>query len=385
MTLAQAAAIAIAMTPDKDNHILEDRGLTVLVIFLSILLAWISSPFYGAILWSIVLALMFGGLQARIVKWVGGRRSLAASISTIAIILILIIPGSILGSLLVQQAISVYEWAQNTRVEAQDIISWGEGLLPGSARTYLENEGAVMLADLQDRVTDLLGTAVQFFAGQAVEIGQGTVSFFLSLVLALYIAFFLLRDGLEIRASIARALPLRDEVKAGLFERLNNAVRAIIKGTVVIAIIQGVLGGVAFAVLGLPGAVLWGTVMGVLSLIPAVGTALVWLPAVIYLAATGAWIKAVILLLVGGLIISSVDNVLRPILVGKDTQIPDYLVLVTTLGGLALFGMNGLIIGPVVAALFLASWQMYAAARAGEIPIEDIPVATDIRDYDQTG
>jgi len=135
--------------------------------------------------------------------------------------------------------------------------------------------------------------------------------------------------------------------------------RATVKGTLVIGLVQGFLGGVIFAILGIQGAVFWGVVMAILSLLPAIGAGLVWGPAAIFLLVAGQWIKGLILVAFGVLVISMVDNLLRPVLVGRDTKMPDYLVLLSTLGGLSLVGISGFILGPVIAALFIALWQMY--------------------------
>jgi predicted PurR-regulated permease PerM len=140
-------------------------------------------------------------------------------------------------------------------------------------------------------------------------------------------------------------------------------VRATVKGNVVVALVQGALGGLAFFVLGVPGAVLWGAVMALMSLLPAVGAVIVWAPVAIYFFFTGEVVKGVGLTIWGAVVIGLVDNLLRPLLVGKDTRMPDYLILVATLGGLVVFGLNGFVIGPVIAAMFLVSWDMLAKVR----------------------
>jgi predicted PurR-regulated permease PerM len=155
-----------------------------------------------------------------------------------------------------------------------------------------------------------------------------------------------------------RALPLGDQRERHLLGRFAEVSRATIKGTLVVGIVQGTIGGIAFAVLGINAPVLWGTVMALLSILPAVGTALVWLPAAIFLIVSGQIFSGIALIIVGALVIGSVDNVLRPILVGRDTRMPDYLILLATLGGLAGFGLAGIIIGPTIAAFFLSVWRM---------------------------
>jgi predicted PurR-regulated permease PerM len=179
----------------------------------------------------------------------------------------------------------------------------------------------------------------------------------------LYLLFFLLRDGDALSARIEGAVPLRPEHKRDVFDTFAVVIRATVKGTLVVAVVQGVLGGLIFWILGLPSAVLWGVVMALLSLLPAVGSVLVWLPVAVYFLLTGSTWQGVVLIAYGALVIGSVDNILRPIVVGKDTRMPDYVVLVSTLGGLAIFGPNGFVIGPVIAAMFIAAWDSFARSR----------------------
>lgn len=175
----------------------------------------------------------------------------------------------------------------------------------------------------------------------------------------LYLLFFFLRDGTALVARIREAIPLSEMKKSRLFQRITGMVQATIKGSLVVAVIQGSLGGVIFALLGIPRALLWGVAMAFLSFLPALGTGLVWAPVAIYFLLSGAILKSVLLTACGIFIIGLVDNIVRPILVSKDTRLPDYLVLVSTLGGLALFGLNGFVIGPVIAALFVSTWTLF--------------------------
>jgi predicted PurR-regulated permease PerM len=179
----------------------------------------------------------------------------------------------------------------------------------------------------------------------------------------LYLLFFLLRDGSVLTRHAADAIPLHRDLQHDLAAKFATVIRATIKGNIVVALVQGTLGGLAFWTLGIEAALLWGVLMAFLSLLPAVGTALVWAPVAIYLLATGAIWQGVALIAYGVLVIGLVDNVLRPVLVGKDTKMPDYIVLLSTLGGLAVFGFNGFVIGPIIAAIFIAVWHTLAASN----------------------
>jgi predicted PurR-regulated permease PerM len=178
----------------------------------------------------------------------------------------------------------------------------------------------------------------------------------------LYLLFFLLRDGAGLAARIKGAVPLGRKVKQRLFGNFTTVIRATVKGNVLVALVQGALGGLAFWFLDVQAPVLWGVLMAFLSLLPAVGAAIVWVPVAVYFLVTGAIWQGVALTAFGVLAIGLVDNILRPILVGKDTKMPDYVVLLSTVGGMALFGLSGFVIGPVVAALFIAAWDLFASA-----------------------
>ena len=154
-------------------------------------------------------------------------------------------------------------------------------------------------------------------------------------------------------------LPLGDEREHFLLSKFAEVSRATIKGTLVVGIVQGTLGGIMFAILGIQSAIFWAVVMTILSVIPAVGSALIWIPAAIYLIANGMLIKGIVLIAFGALVIGMVDNILRPMLVGRDTKMPDYLILLSTLGGLAMIGISGFVLGPIIAAFFLAIWVMF--------------------------
>ena len=189
----------------------------------------------------------------------------------------------------------------------------------------------------------------------------------------LYIMFFLLRDGQMLARHVRDAIPLEEGIKADLLSKFVTVISATVRGNVAVAALQGALGGIALWVLDIHAPVLWGTLMAFLSLLPAVGAALVWAPVAVYLLATGAVVKGVSLLVFGVVVIGLVDNILRPLLVGKDTKMPDYVVLVSTLGGMAIFGLNGFVIGPLVAAMFIAAWAIFGKARLEKLDIPDLP------------
>jgi predicted PurR-regulated permease PerM len=202
----------------------------------------------------------------------------------------------------------------------------------------------------------------------ATEFTAGTAGVLLDLFVMVYAMFFFFRDGKSIVEKIFYYMPLGHEDEELLLERLRSITRATIKGTLVIGVIQGTLAGLAFWVAGIDGAAFWGTVMTVLSVVPGIGAALVWVPAVIYLYLIGQPVAATLLLVWCAAVVGTIDNVLRPILVGKDAKMPDRLILIGTLGGLFLFGVIGFIVGPIVCGLFLTVWEIYGATFKSILP-----------------
>jgi len=252
---------------------------------------------------------------------------------------------------------------QSGKVDPTAIVSTVHDKLPLWAQHLLDRFEIADFERIRERVLALLREASQAIAGRALTLGQNTLRFFVSAGIMLYVLFFLFRDGRSIGRGIRASMPLSEEYNADLLAKFTAVVRATVKGNIVIAVIQGAIGGVAFWALGIKGALLWGTLMTFLSLLPAVGSALVWVPAAAWLFLTGQPWRGLILVLVGVLVIGLIDNVLRPILVGKDTRLPDYVVLVSTLGGISIFGINGFIIGPLIAALFIAAWTLFRDER----------------------
>jgi predicted PurR-regulated permease PerM len=236
-------------------------------------------------------------------------------------------------------------------------------MLPELAQDAVDRNGWGNVAMVQTRLQELLTESAGMIAGQAVSIGSGALSFFLSFSVALYVMFFLLRDGERIGRTVLCAVPVERAIADRLAERFLGIVRATIKGTGIVALVQGALGWITLVIAGVPSALLFGVLMTIFALVPVIGAGAVWLPAGLYLLISGATWQGIFVLLVGFFIISSADNVLRPILVGRDTGIPDWIVLITTLGGISLVGFSGIVLGPLVAGLFLASWSILREQR----------------------
>jgi predicted PurR-regulated permease PerM len=351
--------------PENSLSYTQSRALLLLVVIVSIALGVILLPFYEAILWGGIIALLFTPVQRRLLRLLRGRKTLAAVLTLLLVLVILIIPLTLISASLAHEAVQVFQHIQSGRMDLQLAFGRIHAALPEWLAGLLDRFGLVDLATLQARITALLAQTSQLVARQALNIGQVTVGFVIGLVIALYLAFFLIRDGSALARTVERALPLAPEHKKELFSKFATVIRATVKGSLVVAIVQGTLGGLAFWFLGVTGALLWAVVMAFLSLLPAVGAALVWAPVAIYFLLTGGIWQSVALVIYGVVVIGLVDNVLRPILVGKDTRMPDYVVLISTLGGAAVFGLSGLVIGPAIAAMFIAVWHIYALRGEG--------------------
>ena len=343
--------------------VLEDKFFLLLISAVSVAFAWVLWPFFGAVFWATVLAIIFAPLHRRLAASMGQRRTIAA-LATMAIILtIVILPAILIGASLVRETIGVYERIQSGELDFAEMFRQVGAALPAWATRVLESLGLSDFSALQDSVSQGLTKGLKFLGTRAVSIGQNTFAFVAGFFVMLYVLFFLLREGRDLLQRIRDAVPLEDAVKLELGGKFAAVIRATVKGNIVVAIAQGALGGFIFFMLGINAALLWSVVMAFLSLLPAVGSALVWFPVALYLLATGATWQGIVLVAYGVLVIGLVDNVLRPILVGKDTKMPDYVVLVSTLGGIAILGINGFVIGPVIAAMFIAVWHMVAASR----------------------
>ncbi|KGD96998.1 AI-2E family transporter [Rhizobium sp. YS-1r] len=331
----------------------------VLLVLVSIAFIAIVLPFYSAIFWAVVLAIIFFPLHARLEAGLHGRSNVAAAISVLICLCLVIIPGLIVLSSLVQQGNNLYQRIDNGEIDVRRLLQQLQGALPLFVQDWLHRLELNGFGELGTRVSGALMQGGGFFAGRALSLGQNTLQFFVAFGVMLYLLFFLFRDGRSLARVVGRALPLSDAHTHRFSSKFISVIRATVRGNVIIALIQGSIGGVAFWALGVEPALLWGVLMSLLSLLPAVGAALVWVPTAAYLALSGFWIKAAILVAIGVLVIGLVDTLLRPPLVGKETRLPDYVVLISTIGGISLMGINGFVIGPLIAALFMAAWGIF--------------------------
>lgn len=342
---------------------LEDKAFLLLIVAVSLAFAWILLPFFGAVLWGTVIATLFVPLHRRLLAWTGQRRNFAALVTVMIIIAIVILPMTLIAASLTQEALGVYAKVQSGEMDPVRFFKQVHDASPAWASTLLDRLGLESLGAVQERLSAGLMAGSQYIATQALSIGQSTFDFIANLFVMLYLLFFLLRDEEALSRRIRDAIPLQAEHRQAFLLKFSIVIRATVKGDMLVALLQGTLGGLIFWFLGISAPLLWAVVMAFFSLLPAIGAGLIWIPVAVYLLATGAIWQGVVLIIFGALIIGLVDNFLRPILVGNDTKMPDYVVLVSTVGGLATFGLNGLVIGPVIAAMFIAAWDIFSASR----------------------
>lgn len=339
------------------QDLLHKRTFLLLLIIITLLFAAVLQPFWGAIFWAIVITVIFAPLQTRLLARMANRRTPTALLTLLICSVIVIIPVLAILSAFISEGANLFARIESNELDPAKFIDRVVSAIP-------------ILPELVDRlggdtssIRNYLASSAtgisQVIATQALSVGRNTLDFTVKLALMLYLTFFLLRDGDNLVRLIKDAIPLTEGRKQLLFRKFVEVTRATVKGNLLVAIVQGALGGIIFWLLDIPGPVLWAVVMAFLSLIPAVGAAIVWVPVAIYLYATGAWVQASILIAYGALIIGLADNVLRPMLVGRDTKLPDYIVLFSTMGGIVLLGINGFVIGPLIAAVFLSFWAIF--------------------------
>jgi len=343
------------------NSNLHNRFFLFLLAVVTIAFGWLIWPFYGAVFWGAILAILFKPVHRRLLPLLGNRPNLTALVSVLICLVIVILPTAMITASLISEGVAFYARIKSGELAIGEYFQRVFDAMPPFMHQLLMRLGVTDISSLQERLTAGLMEGGQAIASQALNIGQNTAQFFVSLGIMLYLLFFLIRDGSSLSRGIKQAIPLSETHKRTLFRKFTAVVRATVKGNIVVAIVQGALGGLMFWVLDIQGALLWGVIMSILSLLPALGAALIWGPVAIYYLASGQWALGLGVLAFGVIVIGLVDNILRPLLVGKDTQMPDYLVLVSTLGGLALFGLNGFVIGPLIAALFIAAWDLFVA------------------------
>ena len=359
-------ATAESIPPMKSDTV-NKTVLLLLALFISAVFLSMIRSFLMVIFLAGISSALARPLYKRFEHWFGGRRALASLTTLVLIVLVIILPLGILMGVVTAEAIKV----------GQTVTPWVKEQIakPNVFREFFSvlpfyDQLAPYSETIWRKAGEMIGAVSRFLINSLSTATLGAVNFMFMVFAMLYTMFFFLIDGDKLLQKILFYLPLRDRDERRLLDKFTSVTRATLKGTAVIGLLQGGLVGFAFWVVGIPSAVFWGTIMVVLSIIPGIGTALVWGPAVIVLAAGGHFLRAAGLALFCALVVGSIDNLLRPVLVGKDTQMHELMIFFGTLGGIIMFGVMGLFIGPIVAALFITVWEIYGVAFKDILPGE---------------
>lgn len=348
-----------------NSHRISLIVLVVLTLAVSAAFVAMIRPFLMALLLAAILASLLHGRFEALVARFGGRRGLAALFTILCVVLLIVLPLVGLIGLVTAQAIhvasAVTPWAQGLIAQPERLTTWVEGLPLWKH-----------ILPYQDQILQRAAELVQWVSGWAIDnlsaVTTGTLRFLFLLFVALYALYYFLVHGSQLLDRVLWYLPLADEDERRLTSHFRSVTRATLLGTVVVGTIQGGLAGTALAIAGVPSALFWSVLMVVTSAIPGVGTAIVWVPACLWLSFEGEQTTAIVVAIFCAVVVGSIDNLLRPRLVGRDTEMPDFLILLSTLGGITMFGAVGLIIGPVLAAVFLTLWELYGVAFADVLP-----------------
>ena len=338
----------------------------IFVIFVTMIFFGMIKEFGLGIFWAVVLSILFSGWHKRILKKMKGKPNKAAAVTLLSIILLVIIPVGLLSFAIINESIGIAEKVQSEDFDMKEQLASVQMMI----NPYLDKFGLNKI--------NFENALNKFSVEMSKEVGEKIIGFsqnilgtIVQLAIMLYVLFFFLRDGNKIIRLIIKNFPMANSIEYRLINRFQNVARATVKGSLLIAIIQGVLGGILFLSVGVEGAILWGTLMILASLLP-IGGAIIWGPIGIIYLIQGSYGKGIVVLLVGALLIGLLDNLLRPRLVGNETRLPDYIILLSTLGGITWFGLTGFVLGPVIAALFTTCWQMMGEIYAVETNMHNI-------------
>lgn len=366
-------------TPDTSGRF-RRTFVIVLTIGAAVLFFLLIRDFIVSLMMAAVLSATLFPLFAAIRTRMRDRASPAALLTLLVALTLIVIPLMLLLGVVAEQAAQVSQtvspWLQEQLSDDDGFFrhdeTGGEGAIAFELPDWMpfSDQLEPYKASISTKLAEFAGRAGAFLGTALGKITQGTAAFFINLLIMLYAAFFFLVHGREWVARALALVPLQDSDRQKLLEVGASVSRATIKGTLAVGVLQGILNGIGFAVAGIEAAVFWGAIMAVLSVVPSIGTALVWGPAVLFLLFSGQTLTAVALLVWCGVLVGTVDNVIRPMVVGRDTRMPDLLIVVSTLGGLGLYGVPGLILGPMIAALFLSVLAIYSKTFAIELNLE---------------
>lgn len=351
------------------QHIQKEKVSRITLVTLVVLISGVFLTMIHQFLMAIFMAGLFSAivkpLHDKLTEQLGGRENIASILTVFAIIFLVLTPLSLLITVVISQAITI----------GHSVTPWVQTFIqePTIASSYLEKlpyyQEILPYRDIIiQKAGELVGTVSSFLIDSVSGFTKLTMNAVFSSIIMLYVMFYFLTMGDVLLQKILFFLPLDDHNEVRLLNRFTSVTRATLKGTLIIGLMQGSICGVAFAIAGIEGPVFWGSLMAVMSIIPAFGTAIIWGPALIILALLGDFSGVIILAILCGAVAGNLDNLVRPRLVGKDTEMHDLFVLFGTLGGISMFGLLGIIIGPIMAALFITIWEIYGDTFSDYLP-----------------
>ncbi|MGV8985937.1 MAG: AI-2E family transporter [Cypionkella sp.] len=339
----------------------QNRTLIFLIAFVTLAFGWVLWPLFSAVFWAVAFVIVFDPLARRLSHHLGQRRNLSALIMIVGFLLLIILPTLLVLTAVINEATGLIAAIHSGEIDLHQVFQSMVDGLPAWSKVVLVRLGLDDLTAVEASVSSSISDWIGASAPAMLSLGQNTVGGVITLGVMLYLMFFLFRDGDAILERIKSAIPMEAAILEDLLHTFTLVVRATVRGDILVALLQGCLGGLGFWVLGIHAVILWTVLMSLLSLFPVFGAALIWGPVAVYLLANGLIWQGIALIFYGVLVISLIDNIARPWLVGQATRMPDYIVLISTIGGIATFGMQGFITGPVVAAMFIAVWTTFLA------------------------
>ncbi|HLZ12941.1 MAG TPA: AI-2E family transporter [Candidatus Acidoferrum sp.] len=338
----------------------SDRLTTVLSYGALLLLGYfvfrIVEPFLIPLAWSAVLAIFFTPVHERVEKWM--KPTPAALVSTLGVTFLLVVPALFLGAYTAKQAIDATAKAQATLTHqgstATDRVEgWLKSKLPASMRD----------TDFSEQLRQGAENAASYLASRLTGLLKNLVTFFVDLFLMLFALFFMFRDGQEVVRGVRHLLPFDSDIQTEMLGESRELIFASVAVALVIAAMQGALGGLAFTLVGISSSLFWGVLIAFFSLVPVVGSALIWIPAAIWIGLNGHWGKAIVIVAICGGVAGVADNIVRPVLLRNRTRLNELLLFVSVLGGIEVFGLLGIVAGPTIMAAAMGVFRVYMEHR----------------------
>ena len=354
------------MSDDSDKAGLSRLATVFFAVFfigIAYFIYRVFAPFITALLWAVVLTVVFFPLFKFILARLRGRRTAAAAITCLLVLLLIVLPVTFLGVLITQQSIALYQSIQGNAVFLGSVTERLQELQSRPAFQWLSTQAQKWLGaggvDLQAYLREALSTISRFLVDYGPSVLKGVGGLVLNFFLIILTMFFLLRDGPALMEVIRTSSPLPEAYEQEIYRKFQDVSYATFYGSLLTAIAQGVAAFLLFLLLGLPAPLFWGALVSLMSLVPIVGAFLIWLPWAAYLLLAGQTVRGIVLLAVGGLVVSSIDNVLKPIIIKGRTDMHPLLVFLSVLGGLQVFGFLGILLGPLMVALFVSFLNFY--------------------------